>query len=160
RGAQQFVIKSLGVLKTLDDLGKVRVAFHQGVPVRVKDVAGVSAGYAPRQGVVSRGANEDAVEGIVLMRRGENPAVVLAALRTQLEALNAHALPGGVHIEPFYDRTNLVKTTLHTVFHNLVEGAVLVTTVLLIFLLSIQASLIVALVIPLSLAASFLYLYA
>jgi cobalt-zinc-cadmium resistance protein CzcA len=160
RGGQAFVIKSLGVLRSLDDLRAVRVAMHEGVPVRVRDVATVSVGFQPRQGVVTRGHDEDAIEGIVLMRRGENPSVVLATLRQAVEQLNAHSLPGDVKIIPFYDRTDLVDTTLHTVFHNLLEGAILVTTVLLIFLLSIQASLIVALVIPLSLAASFLYLYA
>src|SRR5215470_10335203 len=163
RGSQAFVIKSLGVIRSLDDLRAVRVAFHDGVAVRVRDVALVSDGYAPRQGVVTRNEgnrnDEDAIEGIVLMRRGENPSVVLAALRQTIDQVNAHSLPDGIHVKPFYDRTDLVKTTLHTVFHNLVEGAILVTAVLLVFLLSIKASLIVAAVIPLSLAASFLYLY-
>src|SRR5215471_12560639 len=77
RGSQAFVIKSLGVLRSLDDLRAVRVAVHDGVPVRVRDVATVSYGFQPRQGVVSRGSDEDAVQGIVLMRRGENPSVVL-----------------------------------------------------------------------------------
>jgi cobalt-zinc-cadmium resistance protein CzcA len=159
RGAQAFVIKSLGVLRSLDDLRAVRVAVHDGVPVRVRDVGTVTYGYQPRQGVVTRGGDEDAVEGIVLMRRGENPSVVLAALRQAVAQINGHALPDGVRVVPFYDRTDLVDTTLHTVFHNLLEGALLVTSVLLVFLLSIQASLIVAVIIPLSLAASFLYLY-
>ena len=159
RGNQAFVIKSLGVLRNLDDLRAVRVAVHDGVPVRVRDVATVDYGFQPRQGVVTRGNDEDAIEGIVLMRRGENPSVVLAGLRAAITQVNGHALPDGIHVAPFYDRTDLVNTTLHTVFHNLVEGALLVTGVLFIFLLSIKASLIVALVIPLSLAASFLYLY-
>ena len=114
-------------------------------------VVKVADGYAPRQGVVTRGDNEDAVEGIVLMRRGENPSRVLAALRERLTDLDTRMLPKGVTVKPFYDRTELVDTTLHTVFHNLLEGALLVTFVLFIFLLSVKASLIVALCIPLSL---------
>ena len=74
-----FVIQSLGIFRSLDDIARVRVGFHDGVPVRVRDVATVAEGYAPRQGVVTRDDNdEDVVEGIVLMRRGENPSVVLA----------------------------------------------------------------------------------
>ena len=160
RGNQQLVIKSLGVLRSIADIGEVRVSWHDGVPVHVRDVGVVGEGYAPRQGVVTRDDDEDAIEGIVLMRRGENPSVVLASLRDAVDRMNERSLPDKVRIAPFYDRTDLVNTTLHTVFHNLVEGAVLVTAVLLVFLLSIRASLIVALVIPLSLAASFLYLWA
>jgi heavy metal efflux system protein len=159
QGAQVFVIRSIGTFKSVEDIDKVRVGFHGNVPVRLKDVATVSIGYAPRQGVVTRGDNQDAVEGIVLMRRGQNPSVVLAALRERIDELHARALPEGVRINPFYDRTELVHTTLETVFHNLAEGAILVSVVLFVFLLSVRASLIVAIVIPLSLASAFIYLH-
>ncbi|MFO0567401.1 MAG: CusA/CzcA family heavy metal efflux RND transporter [Polyangiaceae bacterium] len=158
RGSEAFVIRSLGILGSADDIGKVRVGTHDGVPVTIKDVAEVTEGWAPRQGVVTRGANDDAVEGIVLMRRGENPSVVLAALKTKVEELNSRLLPPGVKVVPFYDRTELVDTTLHTVYRNLAEGALLVTLVLFAFMLSARASLIVATAIPLSLAVSFIYL--
>jgi cobalt-zinc-cadmium resistance protein CzcA len=160
RGAEAFVIRSLGIYKNLADIEGVRVGFHDGIPVTVKNVCSVEAGYAPRQGVVSRGADEDSVEGIVLMRRGENPSKVLEALRTRVAEINARALPKGVRMEPFYDRTELVHTTLSTVFRNIVEGALLVVVVLFAFMLSLEASLIVAAIIPLSLGASFIYLYA
>jgi cobalt-zinc-cadmium resistance protein CzcA len=159
RGSEMFVIRSLGIFKGLDDVRRVRVGYHAGVPVTVQDVAQVSDGYQPRQGVVTRGNDEDAVEGIVLMRRGGNPSIVLDALRAKITELNQRVLPDGVKLVPFYDRTDLVDTTLKTVFRNLAEGAVLVVVVLLAFMLSIRASLIVAAVIPLSLAASFAYLY-
>src|SRR2546428_4013643 len=159
RGSEMFVIRSLGIFKDLSDIEQVRVGSKGGVPVAVKDVARVSAGYAPRQGIVSRNADEDAVEGIVLMRRGENPSVVLKALRARIDDINQRVLPQGTRIHPFYDRTELVDTTLRTVFHNLAEGAALVVLVLFAFTLSVRASLIVAAVIPLSLLASFLYLY-
>ena len=158
RGAQVFVIRSLGTFRSVDEIAKVRVGFHAGVPVKLGDVATVTTGYAPRQGVVTRGDDSDAVEGIVLMRRGQNPSVVLAALRTRIDELHQHSLPGGIRLRAFYDRTDLVDTTLETVFHNLAEGAALVMIVLFVFLLSVRASLVVTLVIPLSLAASFIYL--
>ncbi|MFT3698467.1 MAG: CusA/CzcA family heavy metal efflux RND transporter [Kofleriaceae bacterium] len=160
RGEQGFVIRSMGTFKSLDEIGEVRCGFHGGVPVLIKDVAQVQQGYAPRQGVVTRGDNLDAVQGIVLMRKGQNPSVVLAGIRASVDEMRKHALPEGVAINPFYDRTDLVDTTLDTVFHNLGEGAFLVSLVLFVFLLSLRASLIVTLVIPLSLAASFIYLHA
>ncbi len=159
RGDQGFVIRSVGTFKTLEDIGEVRVGFHAGVPVTIKDVAQVQIGYAPRQGVVTRGDNPDAVQGIVLMRKGQNPSVVLEGIREKVGELARHSLPEGVRIDPFYDRTDLVDTTLDTVFHNLAEGAILVMVVLFAFLLSLRASLVVTLVIPLSLAASFIYLH-
>ena len=160
RGSEMFVIRSIGIFNTIDDIKAIRVGYHNGVPVLARDVAEVVEGYAPRQGVVTRNADEDAVEGIVLMRRGENPTVVLDGLRKKLAELEHGALPKGVHLNAFYDRTELVKTTLKTVFHNLLEGALLVILVLFAFTLSIRAALIVAAVIPLSLAASFAYLHA
>jgi len=144
RGAEMFVIRSLGIFRDLGDIEQVRVAWHRGVPVTVKDVATVRVGFAPRQGVVSRDADEDAVEGIVLMRRGENPSVVLAGLRDKIADINGRILPKGIAVRPFYDRTELVDTTLHTVFHNLVEGALLVVLVLFLFMLSVRASLMTA----------------
>ena len=121
-----FLIRSIGIFATVEDIEQVRVAHHGGVPVTVKDVAAVRVGYAPRQGIVSRGREEDAVEGIVLMRRGENPSQVLAALRAAVSELNGGGLPKGVTINAFYDRTELVDSTLKTVFRNLLEGALLV----------------------------------
>jgi cobalt-zinc-cadmium resistance protein CzcA len=158
RGSEAFVIRSLGILGSIDDIGRVRVGIHNGVPVLIKNVAKVSEGWSPRQGIVTRGNNEDVVEGIVLMRRGQNPSVVLEALREKITHVNSHVLPAEVKVNAFYDRTELVRTTLHTVFHNLLEGAALVCVVLFAFMLSVRASLIVATAIPLSLAASFVYL--
>jgi heavy metal efflux system protein len=161
RGAEQFVIRSTGLFATLADVEATRVATRDGTPVYVRDVAEVREGWAPRQGVVSRGFDFDTVEGIVLMRRGENPSVVLAELRRAIETLNA-TLPArtgaDVRVEPFYDRTDLVNTTLKTVARNLTEGALLVVLVLLVFLLDWRAALIVATVIPLSLLSAFIYL--
>ncbi|HET9625025.1 MAG TPA: CusA/CzcA family heavy metal efflux RND transporter [Kofleriaceae bacterium] len=159
RGEQGFVIRSVGTFASTDEILDIRVSFHAGVPVTMRDVAHVVVGYAPRQGVVTRNDNLDAVQGIVLMRKGQNPSVVLEALRARVVELQQRSLPPEVKINPFYDRTELVDTTLETVFHNLLEGAILVSIVLFVFLLSVRASLVVVAVIPLSLAAAFLYLH-
>jgi cobalt-zinc-cadmium resistance protein CzcA len=158
RGAEQFVVRSDGLFTRLDDLRNVRVATNNGTPIYLKDVATVTDGWAPRQGVVGRDADSDVVQGIVLMRRGENPSTVLAGVRAAIGQINERLKPDAVSIEPFYDRTDLVNSTLKTVGHNLLEGAVLVTLVLFIFLLDLRAALVVSVLIPLSLLASFIYL--
>ena len=160
RGSEQFVVRSEGLFHDATNLGDVRVSTHDGTPVFLKDVATISDGWAPRQGVVSRGRQYDAVQGIVLMRRGENPSVVLEGLRAQIQKVNARLAKEGATIEPFYDRSELVNTTLETVGHNLIEGALLVTLVLFIFLLDLRAAIIVATIIPLSLASAFIFLHA
>jgi cobalt-zinc-cadmium resistance protein CzcA len=160
RGSQQFVVRSEGLFKTLDDVSRVRVATREGTPVYLNEVANVTIGWEPRQGVVAHERNDDTIEGIVLMRRGENPSVVLQALRDQIASLNVRLATDGVKVVPFYDRTELVDATLETVGHNLLEGAILVTLVLFIFLLDLRAALIAATLIPLSLAVSFIYLKA
>jgi cobalt-zinc-cadmium resistance protein CzcA len=160
QGSEQLVIRSQGLFADLHDIERTAVTTRGGTPIYVSDVASVREGWAPRQGIVGRGKNSDAVEGIVLMRRGENASGVLKALREQIEKINQGVLPKGTRIDPFYDRTELVDNTLGTVGHNLLEGAVLVVVVLFAFLLDLKAALIVALVIPLSLATAFAYLHA
>ncbi len=157
-GAEQFVIRSEGLFRTLADIGAVHVTSRDGTPVRVRDVASVRNGWTPRQGVVSHADNYDGVQGIVLMRRGENPSDVLARVREAVAELDARLAPEGIRVVPFYDRTDLVNTTLRTVGRNLVEGAVLVIVVLAVFLLDLRAALICASVIPLSLLSAFIYL--
>ncbi|MFN7133639.1 MAG: efflux RND transporter permease subunit, partial [Myxococcales bacterium] len=158
RGSEQFVIRSEGLFQSLEDLRMVRVATRDGTPVFLKDVADVTEGWSPRQGVVTNEASTDAVQGIILMRRGENPSDVLARVREAIGQLNGRLAHDGVKVEPFYDRTDLVDTTLRTVGRNLVEGALLVVLVLFIFLLDLRAALVVAALIPLSLASAFIYL--
>src|SRR6185369_13690141 len=92
-GAEQMVIRSEGLFRHLGDIEGVHVATHEGTPVLVRDVAAVSDGWAPRQGVVSRGSELDTVEGIVLMRRAANPTVVLEHVREAIAELNDHLLP-------------------------------------------------------------------
>ena len=156
QGAQQYLIRGVGLLKTPDDIGNIVVSARNGVPVRVKDVATVQVASVPREGIVGQDEVDDIVSGIVLMRKGENPSEVLTALKERVNLLNSRILPKGVKVVPYYDRTWLIDTTLHTVFHNLLEGALLVTAVLLIFLGNLRAALIVALMIPMSLLATFI----
>jgi cobalt-zinc-cadmium resistance protein CzcA len=156
QGEQQFIVRGIGLLRSPDDIGHVVVAQHAGVPVVVADVGAVTIGAMPRQGFVGQDGDDEIVSGIVLMRKGENPTDVLAALKERVAALNTSILPSGVQIVPFYDRTWLIDTTLHTVFKNLLEGAVLVAIVLYVFLGDLRAAGIVAIMIPLSLLATFI----
>jgi cobalt-zinc-cadmium resistance protein CzcA len=156
RGAQQYLIRGVGMLRSADDVERVVVTSHAGTPVLVRDLAEVSVGAVPRQGVVGQDDDDDIVNGIVLMRKGENPSLVLEHVKEQIELLNTKILPKGVAVVPYYDRTWLIETTLHTVFHNLAEGAMLVTLVLYLFLGNFRAAAIVALVIPLALLSTFL----
>lgn len=159
RGSEQFVIRSEGLFKSLDDIRNAGVIERDGTPIFVKDVATVTESWAPRQGVVSEGSNFDAVEGIVLMRRGENPSIVLERLKEQIAQINSRLADDGAEVSAFYDRSELVDATLETVGHNLLEGAILVLLVLFVFLLDIRAAVIVCTLIPLSLATAFIYLH-
>ena len=156
QGRQQFLIRGIGMFRSSADIGDVVVAERNGTPVMVKHIAQVNVGAVPRQGLVGQDDDDDVVTGVVLMRQGENPSRVLKALKEKIEHLNRFVLPKGVQIVPFYDRTWLIGKTLRTVFTNLAEGATLVTLVLLLFLGNFRAAAIVALVIPLSLLATFL----
>ncbi len=156
KGEQQYLIRGVGMLKTPDDIGNLVVAERRGTPLLVKDVATVETGAFPRQGISGQDDEDDIVTGVALMRKGENPSEVLKALKERVARLNTGVLPEGTRITPIYDRSWLIGATLKTVFKNLLEGAILVTAVLLLFLGNLRAALIVALVIPLSLLATFL----
>ncbi len=157
QGRQQFLVRSLGAFRNLADIEHVVVGDNgKGVPIQVRDLATVRVASAPVQGLVGQDDADDIVTGLVLMRKGENPSDVLLAIKKTVAELNARGLPLGVRIEPYYDRQWLIDKTLHTVFKNLVEGALLVATVLLIFLGNLRAALIVASIIPLALLSTFL----
>ena len=156
QGSQQYMIRGVGLLRSEQEIRDIVVTARAGIPVLVRDVAQVTVGNVPVEGVVGANHNDDAVTGIVMMRKGENPSEVLEALKSRISLINESILPKGVRIEPFYDRTWLIGTTLETVFKNLTEGAILVTLVLLLFLGNLRAALIVAGIIPLSLLATFI----
>jgi len=156
QGQQQFLIRGIGLLRSAEEILDIVVAERNGSPVLVRHIATLSVDSVPRQGVIGQDDDPDIVSGVVLMRRGENPGEVLAAVKERVAQLNAKGLPKGVEITPFYDRTWLLDKTLKTVFGNLVEGAMLVMLVLLLFLGNLRAAVIVALIIPLSLLGTFL----
>jgi heavy metal efflux system protein len=156
QGAQQYAIRGLGLLHSADDIGRIVVTARNNTPVLIRDVANVNIGAIPRLGTVGQDLDDDAVTGIIVMRKGENPSVVLKGVKERIEDLNNRVLPQGVQIVPFYDRTWLMGKTLTTVFKNLVEGALLVSLVLYLFLSNMRASLAVVVVIPLALLATFL----
>jgi cobalt-zinc-cadmium resistance protein CzcA len=164
QGGQFYYVRALGLLKNTDDIGEVVVGSNNGVPVRVKDIGRVEIGHAPRLGIFGfqTGAkkDDDAVEGIILMRRGEQPQTVLKGVEKKTEELNRNILPPDVKIRPFYDRSDLVRVTTDTVEWNLIRGMVFVLLVLIFFLVSVRAAVITALTVPLALLFAFIFLHA
>ena len=156
QGAQQYTIRGIGLLRSPEDIGQIVVAARNGTAILVRDLAQVKVGAVPRLGIVGQDGDDDVVTGIVIMRKGENPSVVLKAVKEKIAQLNTRGMPPGVQIVPFYDRTWLMGKTLSTVFRNLVEGALLVSLVLYLFLSNFRASLAVVVVIPLALLSTFL----
>ena len=156
QGVQQYAIRGIGLLRSPDDIGRIVVATRNGTPVLIRDVARVEIGAVPRLGRVGQDGDDDIVTGMVVMRKGENPSEVLKGVKAKVAELNERILPPGVQIVPYYDRSWLMGKTLSTVFRNLVEGALLVSLVLYIFLSNLRASLAVVVVIPLSLLATFM----
>lgn len=157
QGRQQFLVRSLGLFRTSADIEKVVIGDNgKGVPILVRDVASVNEANAPVQGLVGQDDADDIVNGLVLMRKGENPSEVLKGIKQTIAELNAHGLPVGVQLKPYYDRQWLIDKTLHTVFGNLMEGALLVTLILLLFLGNLRAALIVASIIPLAVLSTFI----
>lgn len=155
RGDESLVVRGVGLYESLDDIAQTVITSRSGKPILVSDVGQVTIGDKPRSGIVSYNQHDDVIEGIVIMSKGQNPAKVIEALRMKVEETNKK-LPHGVRIAPFYDRTNLIKHTVHTVTENLIVGALLVVAILLIFLRNWRAALIVASVIPLSLLFAFI----
>ncbi|HET8586257.1 MAG TPA: efflux RND transporter permease subunit, partial [Candidatus Limnocylindria bacterium] len=157
-GGQFFYVRGLGRVATLSDIGNIVLAVKNGVPILVKDVATVEIGHAPRLGQFGYNDQDDAVEGVVLMRSGEQAQTVLNRVEAKTRELNDHILPKDVKVVPFYDRSDLVKLTTHTVADNLVRGILLVVVVLIFFLYDVRSGLIVAATIPLSLLIAFIAL--
>lgn len=151
-GGQSVNVRGIGLLSSIDEMKNVVITERNGVPVFLGDVADVREGFQPRLGQVGINHDDDAIEGIVLLQRGEQSLPALAALRAQVNALNSGGrLPRGMRIETLYDRTDLVNLTTTTVRHIVLTGLALVTLLLLAFLGDLRISLIAALTIPCSL---------
>ena len=160
RGEQSFIIRGIGLLRTPQEIQDVVVAMRGKAPVTIGDVARVVQSHTPRQGSVGMDDQNDVVQGIVLLKRGANPSIVLDDIHAKVEELNSGGLPEGMKMVTNYDRSDLVGHTLKTVQHNLLFGATLIVAVLWLFLRSLRGSLIVATVIPLSLLVAFIGLHA
>ena len=156
RGDQGYVVRGLGLIRSLEDLGNIVVSQKQGTPIFLRDLGQLRLGALERRGILGKDDNPDGVSGIVLLLRGQNPSVVLDGVHQKVAALNHGGLPADVRVVPYLDRTGLVRTTLHTVSHTLLEGMCLVVIVLLLFLHSLRGALIVAVTIPLSLLIAFI----
>ena len=155
-GEQSFNVRGLGLIRSLRDVQQVVVAAQKGVPVRVRDVADVADGAAPRLGIVGKDLEPDVVQGIVLMRYGGDSLKTLQGVHEKVEQVRKyHLLPPGMTLEPYYDRERLVHLTTHTVIENLLIGMILVTLVLWVFLGQARAAALAAVNIPLALLAAF-----
>ena len=150
KGSQAFVVRGIGLLESIEDIENILIEVKGGTPIRVKQVATVDVSSKPRLGQVGLDDNDDVVQGIVIMLRGQNPNEVIGHLKEKINELNERILPEDIKIEPFLDRTTLVDSTVHTVMKNLLEGIILVSIVVFIFLFNWRTTLIVATVIPLS----------
>jgi cobalt-zinc-cadmium resistance protein CzcA len=160
QGGQFYYVRGLGLVTDTKDIENVVVGENKGVPILVRDVGQVVIGHAPRLGEFGFLKNDDAVEGVILMRRGEQTQNVLRGVEQKTEELNKQVLPKDVKVRPYYDRSDLVALTTHTVEDNLLRGMILVFIVLIFFLVSFRAAVIVSLTIPLSLLFSFIVLHA
>src|SRR5260370_10062952 len=161
-GPEMYIVRGLGLVRNERDIGGIAVQVRSGTPVLVRDLGTVTVGSAVRLGLVGKDEGDDVVQGIVLLRKGENALDVLRLVRAKIDHINRQDLPPGVRLVPHYDRTDLINRTLHTVLKNMGEGILLVLVVLVAFLGlgNLRSATIVALVIPLSLLGSFILLQA
>src|SRR3984885_6583677 len=159
QGGQFYYVRGLGLLQTVEDIDSVVVGSANGAPVRIKDIGHVEIGHAPRLGEFGFMKTDDAVEGVILMRTGEQTQNVLKGVEKKTEELNSTILPPDVKVRPYYDRSDLVRITTDTVEGNLLRGMIFVLIVLMFFLVSVRAAVITALTIPLALLFAFIFLH-
>jgi len=158
KNGQAYVVRGIGLVQSTDDIANITIHNDNGNPVLVKNVAEVHESSRPRVGQAGLNNQDDTVEGIVVMRKGENPREVLVGVKAKIAELNEKILPKDVKMVTFYDRDNLMDFTTETVMHNLLEGIILVTVIVLIFMADWRTTLTVSIIIPLSLLFAFLCL--
>lgn len=156
--SQAYVVRGIGILDKFSDIGNVLIKKIQGVPILVKDVATVTESSLPRLGQVGKDNLPDVVEGIVVMRKGENPSEVIKKVQEKIDDLNSKILPADTKVVTYYNRQNLINFATHTVIHNLIEGILFVTFVVLLFMAEWRTTLIVSVIIPLALLFAFICL--
>ena len=158
QGGQFYYIRGLGLARDTADIGNIVLSTHNGIPVYVRDVAQVEIGHAVRLGQFGFMKQDDAVEGVILMRVGEQAQVILNKVEQMTDELNQHVLPPDVKVVPYYDRQYLIEETTRTVERNLLRGMAVVLVILGLLLFSVRTALIVAVTIPFSLLFAFICL--
>ncbi|MGM9510728.1 efflux RND transporter permease subunit [Larkinella sp. GY13] len=158
RNGQAYVVRGVGLLTSIPDIENIIIEELNGNPVLVKNVAEVAESSLPRVGQVGLNDNDDVVEGIVVMRKGENPSEILTRVKDKIEELNTRILPSDTKMVTFYDRDNLIAFCTRTVMHNLVEGIILVTVIVFVFMADWRTTVIVSIIIPLALLFAFMCL--
>jgi len=159
RGDLAYVIRGIGLVRSLEDLGNVVVASINGTPIFLRDLGEIKLGAMERNGMIGRDDDDDLVQGIVVLLRHQDPTPVLANINKAVAELNSRILPEGVTIDPYYDRTELIQQTTRSVSFTLIQGIALVVLILLLFMGSIRSALIVAIVIPFAMLVSFALMY-
>ncbi len=155
---QAYVVRGIGLLTSIPDIENIIVAYNKGIPVLIKNVASVKESALPRLGQVGRDTANNVVEGIIVMRKGENPSQVIGKVNNKIDELNDKILSGDVKINTFYNREKLIEFCTHTVIHNLLEGIIFVTLIVLIFMADWRTTVIVSIIIPLALLFAFICL--
>ena len=158
KGDYALTVRGIGLIESTADIGDIVITSLKGTPVRIRDLGTVGIGHAIRYGLLGRDQEDDLVGGIVVMRKGENPDAVMTGVKDKITELQTGILPADVRLHPYYSREPLVRTTVHTVLTNLIEGAALVIVLLTLFLFNVRAALIVAITIPLSLLFAFIFM--
>ncbi|MFT3934212.1 MAG: CusA/CzcA family heavy metal efflux RND transporter [Chitinophagaceae bacterium] len=156
--SQAYVVRGIGLLNNIEEINNIIVDNINGTPILVKDVAEVNNSNLPRLGQVGRDLQNDVVEGIIVMRKGENPSNVIKRVQDKINYLNEKVLPADVKINTFYNRNDLIDFATHTVLHNMLEGIVFVTVIVFLFMADWRTTVIVAIVIPLALLFAFICL--
>ncbi len=156
KNGQAFVVRGIGLLNNISDIENIIITNINGVPILVKNISKVEEAGKPRLGQVARDFDKDVIEGIVVIRKGENPKEALDKIHAKVKDLNDNILPRGVKINTFYDRTNLMDYATDTVLHNLTEGIILVTVIVFLFMADWRTTLTVSIIIPLSLLFAFI----
>ncbi len=155
RGDQSYVIRGVGLIRTLEQIGSIVVTEFNGTPVSVRDLGRTTLSHQEREGILGKDHNPDTIEGIVLMLKYQNPSETLRGIHAKVAELSRQLAADGVKIVPYIDRDNLVRATVHKVGQTILEGIALVFLILILFLGSPRSALVVAVTIPLALVAVF-----
>ncbi len=158
KNSEAYVVRGIGLLNNQQDIQDIVIKNIKGTPIMVRNVAQVSESALPRLGQAGRGKQDDVVEGVVIMRKGENPTLVIARVKAKIEELNTSILSSDVQINTFYNRETLINFATHTVTHNLLEGIIFVTVIVFLFMADWRTTVTVSIVIPLALLFAFICL--